>query len=109
LNNTTTQVPSHKANKDEREHKALKLSNETARSLSSLFPQARDRAEPQTNTMAASYAPPTTMSDLRGYVTGADSGFAARAESTVLLHVSHSHLRARFPEIRLDLHVECVA
>jgi tubulin-folding cofactor B len=54
----------------------------------------------------ASYAPPTTMSDLRGYVTGPGSGFAARAESTVLLHVSHSHLRARFPEIRLDLHVE---
>jgi len=57
--------------------------------------------------MAASYAPPTTMSDLRDYVAGPhDSGFAARAESTVLLHVSHSHLRARFPEIRLDLHVE---
>jgi tubulin-folding cofactor B len=47
------------------------------------------------------------MSDLRDYVAGPhDSGFAARAESTVLLHVSHSHLRARFPEIRLDLHVE---
>jgi tubulin-folding cofactor B len=46
------------------------------------------------------------MSDLRDYVTGPGSGFAARAESTVLLHVSHSHLRARFPEIRLDLHVE---
>lgn len=56
--------------------------------------------------MAAYAGPPSTMSDLRDYVTGPGSGFAARAESTVLLHVSHSHLRARFPEIRLDLHVE---
>ena len=54
----------------------------------------------------ATYAPLTTISDLRDYVTGPGSGFAARAESTVLLHVSHSHLKARFPEIRLDLHVE---
>lgn len=55
----------------------------------------------------AAYAPPSTIADLRSYVAAdRDSGFAARAESTVLLHVSHSHLRARFPEIRLDLHVE---
>ena len=33
----------------------------------------------------------------------------ARGESTVLLHVTHNHLKARFPEIRLDLHVRWLA
>ncbi len=28
-----------------------------------------------------------------------------RAESTVLLHVSHSNLKAKFFELRLDMHV----
>ncbi|KXZ44461.1 hypothetical protein GPECTOR_67g301 [Gonium pectorale] len=41
---------------------------------------------------------------LRAYVVGPDSGFANRADSTVLLHITHSNLKAKFMEIRLDLH-----
>lgn len=44
------------------------------------------------------------IQSLKDYV-AADSGVQNRAESTVLLQVSHSNLRARFMEIRLDLHV----
>jgi tubulin-folding cofactor B len=41
---------------------------------------------------------------LRAYVT-ADTGAQQRAESTVLLTVTHSNLRASFMELRFDLHV----
>ncbi|GFR50102.1 hypothetical protein Agub_g12247, partial [Astrephomene gubernaculifera] len=41
---------------------------------------------------------------LRAYVIGPDSGFANKAESTVLLHITHSNLKAKFMEIRLDMH-----
>ena len=59
--------------------------------------------------MAAAYAPPTTMSALKEYVTGAAGGMQAPAESTVTVFVTHNHLKARFPEIRLDKHVSCAA
>ena len=42
---------------------------------------------------------------LKAYVAGPDGGMQNRDASTVLLHVSHSNLAARFMEIRLDLHV----
>lgn len=41
---------------------------------------------------------------LRGYVTY-DSGGQNRGSSTVLLHVTHSNLKARMFEIRLDRHM----
>jgi hypothetical protein len=44
------------------------------------------------------------LADLRSYVT-ADTGAQNRAESTVLLSVTHSNLRAVFMELRFDLHV----
>lgn len=40
---------------------------------------------------------------LKAYV--AAPGTQSQAESTVRLNVSHSNLKARFMEIRLDLHV----
>ncbi len=44
------------------------------------------------------------LAALRAYVV-ADTGAQARAESTVLLTVTHSNLRAVFMELRFDLHV----
>lgn len=57
----------------------------------------------------ASYAPPTTMSSLRDYVTGHDGGMQQLAESTVQVFITHNHLKAKFPEVRLDLHVSTAA
>lgn len=51
-------------------------------------------------------APFITKADiqaLKDYVKGPSS--AAQAESTVLIHCTHSNLKARFFEIRLDRHV----
>ena len=44
------------------------------------------------------------MEALRNYVTY-DSGTLNQAESTVLLNVTHSNLKANFMQIRLDKHV----
>ena len=46
-----------------------------------------------------------TMADLRAYVTGPGNCGLAKVASTVVLNVEHASLRARFPELRLDLHV----
>jgi hypothetical protein len=47
-----------------------------------------------------------TTQQLKNYVGGGGkAGGAAQAESTVLLHVSHSNLKAEFMEIRFDRHV----
>lgn len=54
--------------------------------------------------MAATYSQPQDLGSLREYVTG-QSRMQQAADSTVLLHIAHNHLKARFPEIRLDLHV----
>lgn len=54
--------------------------------------------------MASGYAPPTTITDLKQYVTGSSS-MQQCADSTVLLHITHNHLKAKFPELRFDLHV----
>jgi hypothetical protein len=51
----------------------------------------------------ATYQSPLDLSSLKQYVQGT-SGML-QADSTVLMQVSHNHLKARFPEIRLDLHV----
>jgi hypothetical protein len=56
------------------------------------------------STMTAAYAPPTTLGGLRDYVTGSSSMQNA-ADSTVQMFISHNHLKAKFPEIRLDKHV----
>ena len=45
-----------------------------------------------------------SLAALRDYVT-ADTGAQAQADSTVLLTVTHSNLRAVFMELRFDLHV----
>jgi tubulin-folding cofactor B len=46
------------------------------------------------------------MGDLRSYVRTESTGMQARAESTVLLGVTHSNLKlTRFLEIRLDCHM----
>lgn len=42
---------------------------------------------------------------LRAYVTAPGNSGAKRADSTVLLHVTHSNLKAEFMEIRFDLSV----
>lgn len=52
----------------------------------------------------AQFMPPTTMGALKDYVTG-QSHMQHAAESTVSMFITHNHLKARFPEIRLDLHV----
>ena len=44
------------------------------------------------------------MAALRSYVTF-DSGAQNQAESTVLLNVTHSNLKAMFMELRFDKHV----
>ena len=46
----------------------------------------------------------TDLAMLRDYVTH-ESGGQARGETTVLLHVTHSNLKARMFEIRLDRHM----
>jgi len=38
-------------------------------------------------------------------VAGSDGGMQRQAHSTVRLNVSHSNLKAKFIEVRLDLHV----
>lgn len=43
------------------------------------------------------------VNQLRDYVMASDG--RNQAESTILLHVTHSNLQARFFELRLDLHV----
>jgi tubulin-specific chaperone B len=48
------------------------------------------------------------MADLRAYVTGPDGGGLNQSETTVLLHVTHSNLKAKFAELRLDLHVRYI-
>ena len=48
--------------------------------------------------------PSAEMQALRDYVTY-DSGSLNQAESTVLLEVTHSNLKAKFMQIRLDKHV----
>lgn len=55
--------------------------------------------------MSAPFLSKDDVDALRAYVAGPDTGFANKADSTVLLHVTHSNLKARFMEIRLDLHV----
>lgn len=55
-----------------------------------------------------SYVPPTTLNGLKDYVSGS-STMQQTAESTVQLFVTHCHLKAQFPEIRLDKHVRAVA
>jgi tubulin-specific chaperone B len=42
---------------------------------------------------------------LKEYVTAPGNCGAHQTESTVLLHVTHSNLKAEFLEIRLDKHV----
>jgi len=42
---------------------------------------------------------------LKEYVTAPGNFGANHADSTVLLHITHSNLRAEFMEIRLDKHV----
>jgi len=68
---------------------------------------ARRRAHGQTAlTRCAGAAAGTTTQQLKAYVGGGGkAGGAAQAESTVLLHVSHSNLKAEFMEIRFDRHV----
>ena len=45
------------------------------------------------------------IAQLKAYVQGPDGGMQNRDAATVLLHVSHSNLAARFMEIRVDMHV----
>jgi tubulin-specific chaperone B len=42
---------------------------------------------------------------LKEYVTAPGTFGANQAESTVLIHITHSNLKAEFLEIRLDKHV----
>jgi tubulin-folding cofactor B len=44
------------------------------------------------------------MQTLRDYVTH-DSGIQNQHESTVLLELTHSNLKAKFMQVRLDKHV----
>ena len=45
------------------------------------------------------------IQQLKDYVAANAAGGQKQAESTVRLHVTHSNLKAKFIEIRLDLHV----
>ena len=45
------------------------------------------------------------IQQLKEYVAQEDGGMQSQAESTVRLHVSHSNLKAKFMELRLDRHV----
>ena len=44
---------------------------------------------------------------LKEYVTAPGKFGANQSESTVLIRVTHSNLKAEFMEIRLDKHVRC--
>lgn len=46
---------------------------------------------------------------LKAYVAAPSSGFANKSDATVLLSITHSNLKARFMEIRLDKHVRPIA
>lgn len=49
---------------------------------------------------------PPDLAALRAYVTApGEAGGVTRAANTVLLHVRHASLKARFAELRLDMHV----
>ena len=50
----------------------------------------------------------TDLLNLREYVT-ADTGSLNKADSTVLLMVTHSNLKARFMEIRFDRYVRAAS
>jgi hypothetical protein len=52
---------------------------------------------------SAPYLRKEDIDSLKDYVRG--TGGQSQAESTVLLHCTHSNLMARFFEIRLDKHV----
>ncbi len=56
--------------------------------------------------MEAPFMTRDDVNDLKAYVQGKSAG--NQAESTVLLHCTHSNLKARFFEIRLDRHVRRV-
>lgn len=45
------------------------------------------------------------LDQLKAYVTAPGKLGANQADSTVLLHVTHSNLRAEFMELRFDKHV----
>jgi hypothetical protein len=45
------------------------------------------------------------VQQLKDYVAGSDGGMQRQAQSTVRLHVTHSNLKAKFIEVRLDQHV----
>lgn len=45
------------------------------------------------------------LQQLRAYVTAPGKFGANQADSTVLLHVTHSNLKAEFMELRFDQHV----
>jgi tubulin-specific chaperone B len=47
------------------------------------------------------------MQALKDYVTAPGKLGANQADSTVLLHLTHSNLKAEFMEIRFDKHVCC--
>lgn len=64
---------------------------------------AQNSQVPPPASMAA-YTPPLTLGSLKDYVKG-QSHMQQAAESTVVVSMTHNHLKARFPEIRLDLHV----
>jgi tubulin-specific chaperone B len=45
------------------------------------------------------------LARLKAYVSAPSSGIQNQNDSTVLLHVTHSNLKSKFVEIRLDRHV----
>lgn len=51
--------------------------------------------------------PQSDIAMLKEYVTAPGNFGANQADSTVLLHITHSNLKAEFMEIRLDKHVRC--
>lgn len=50
----------------------------------------------------------TELGQLKAYVTAPGKLGANQADSTVLLHVTHSNLRAEFMELRFDKHVRTI-
>lgn len=54
--------------------------------------------------MAAAFTLPSTLAGVRDYVLGS-SNMQQTADSTIQLFITHNHLKAQFPEIRLDAHV----
>ncbi|KAI8463710.1 MAG: CAP Gly-rich domain-containing protein [Monoraphidium minutum] len=75
----------------------------TASASSALHHSSQATVRPSIAAMASAYVNPQDMGSLREYVTG-KSGMQ-QADSTVLMHIAHNHLKARFPEIRLDMHM----